>query len=131
MKRSVFFLIAAITAGLFGAMMFFVPDKAAEGFGLHATPETQILFRALGGMILASGCMNFLVRHHEDNITLKAVLLTNVITHLLSMIADMWGVADGVLEFSKAAPGQIAHLFVLICSMIYLVRMKGTANVSH
>ncbi|MEP7197407.1 MAG: hypothetical protein ABI851_12875 [Saprospiraceae bacterium] len=125
MKRSIFFLIAAIIAVLFGGMMFISPSKASEGFGMVSSADTNILFRALGAMILSTGIMNFLVRNHTDNLTLKAVLLTNVITHALSMTADLWAVSDGVLEISKAAPGQIAHLFVGFGSLIYMLKIKS------
>ncbi|HNP97670.1 MAG TPA: hypothetical protein PKK99_01370 [Bacteroidia bacterium] len=125
MKRSIFFLISALLAGLFGVMMLLTPSRAAEGFGMNSTPETAILFRALGAMILSTGLMNFLVRNHPDNVTLKAVLLTNIITHALSIVADMWAVSDGVLAFSKAAPGQLTHLFVAIGSLIYYLKIKA------
>lgn len=68
--------------------------------------------------------MNFLVRNHANNETLKMVLLTNVITHGLSMVADLWAVADGVLLLNSATPGQIVHLFILVGSLIYMMKMK-------
>ncbi|MBX7142172.1 MAG: hypothetical protein K1X63_13940 [Chitinophagales bacterium] len=127
MKRSIFFLIAAIIAGLFGGMMLLAPAKAAEGFGILSTPESTILFRALGAMIFSTGVMNFLVRNHPDNITLKMVLLTNLVTHTLSTVADLWAVSDGILEITKAAPGLVAHLLIGIGSLIYAMKIK-TSN---
>jgi len=124
MKRSTFFLIAAILGALFGVLMFFLPTKAAEGFGVGAVPETITMFRALGAFILALGLMNFLVRNHEDTVTLKAVLLTNIVSHALDMVAGLWGVADGVLTITKITPGILTHLFIGIGSFIYLMRIK-------
>ena len=125
MKRSTFLLITAIIALIFGGMMLLVPDKASEGFGLVATPESNLLFRSLGGLILGSGVLNFLVRAHEDSKTLQAVLIFNVVFHAISMANDFLGAYQGILRFDKIIPGQSVHLFIGIGSIIYLMRMKG------
>ena len=78
MKRSTFFLIAAIVATAFGALMLLVPRFAAQGFNLAASGETDTLFRALGATLLSLAVLNFLVRNHPASETLKAVLWTNV-----------------------------------------------------
>ena len=67
MKRSLFLIITAIIATLFGGMMLFMPVKAAEGFGMTSTLETALMFRSLGGLILCSGVLNFLVRNEGDS----------------------------------------------------------------
>ena len=127
MKRSLFLTIVAILGFIFGALLFLFPDKAGEGFGVALTPVSSLLFRTLGGMILGSALLNFMVRKHSDSPTLKAVLATNLIMHALVMAVDIGGVSSGVLQFSKIAVGQLNHLFVGIGSLIYLVRMKQTA----
>ena len=126
MKRSLFFLITAIIGVLFGVMLFLAPAKGADGFGVTASPEVVALFRALGAMILAMGIMNFLVRNHPASQTLKMVLLTNIISHGLTMIADIYGIASGTLQFSKLVVGQGTHLFIGIGSLIYLLKMEKT-----
>jgi hypothetical protein len=89
------------------------------------TPESTILFRSLGGLILASGVLNYLVRHQADSPTLKAVLIFNVVFHALSMANDFAGTAQGTLGMDKIIPGQIAHLFIGIGSAWYAMRMKS------
>ena len=127
MKRSLFFIITAIIGVLFGALLFLAPAKGADGFGVEASPIVVALFRALGAMILGMGIMNFLVRNHPASPTLKAVLLTNIFSHGLTMIADISGVIAGTLQFSKIAVGQGTHIFIGIGSLIYLLKMEKTS----
>lgn len=124
MKRSTFFLINAILSALFGSLLFFLPSKAAEVFKIIAPPEITALYRPEGAFILALGFMNFFVRNHDDNITLKIVLLTNAVAHALVTVATVLGLADGVITIDKLIPSLIVHLFVGIGSIIYAMRVK-------
>ena len=124
MKRSIFLLLTAIIAAIFGCMMLFVPDKAAEGFGLISNPVTTMFFHLLGGMILSAGILNFMVRNDKDSTTLKAILIFNIIFHVLGMGSDILATTSGVIEFSKIIPGYVVHIFVGVGSIIYLVKMK-------
>ncbi len=125
MKRSTFMLIVAILAFVFGAMMFFIPSLAAQSLGLAFTPYTSSLLRGMGGLIIGSGMINLLTRNSKDAATLKAVLLTNIITHIFGLFADAWGIFDGALTVAKMAPVEVTHLFSGIGSLIYLVRLRG------
>jgi hypothetical protein len=102
MKRSVFFLIAAVLFAAFGALMFFAPQVAAQAFALTASPGTDALFRILGATLLALGVMNFLVRNHPASETLKAVLWTDVATHGLVSTAVGFP-ASGAEQFQASA----------------------------
>ncbi len=124
MKRSNFLLVSAILSFTFGVMMFFVPALGAKLLNIAPTPGTTSVLRGLGGLIIGSGAINFLLRNQNDIATLKALLLANIITHLLGISADLWGVLDGALETSKIAPVEITHLFVGIGSLIYLLKLK-------
>ena len=124
MKRSRFFTLSALFGFLFGGLMFLAPAKAAESFGLVGTPETGILFRVLGSMLLSLGVLNIWVRKHPGSPTLKAVLGTNIFAHALAGIADLSAVGSGVLMFSKIAPGMVVHVFVIIGATIYIVKME-------
>ena len=130
MKRSIFLLICAILAFAFGSMMFFLPGLAAMALGLAALPETSSVLRGMGGLIIGSGIINFLLRNSNDNATLEAIFLTNIITHILGLSADIWGVVDGVLTTSRIAPVETTHLFVAIGSLIYLLSVRSRPGVA-
>ena len=75
MKRSIFLLITAIFAAIFGGMMFFLPGKMADGFGSAPTLFSTFLMREMGLIILCSGVLNFLVRNDRDSLALKAIFI--------------------------------------------------------
>jgi hypothetical protein len=127
MKRSVFMLIVAVLGFLFGLMLLLVPVKAGEGFGFAPSAQTDVLFRAMGGMIFSAGLLNLMVRSHPDSPTLAAVLWFNVATHGLSLIVDMMGVSAGTMELSRIAVSLITHVFVIIGSTMYLMLMRKSA----
>lgn len=128
MKRSTFLLIAAIITTLFGGMMLFLPIKAAESFGLTPNPESSLIFRWLGAIILSSAILNFLVRNHGDTDTLKAVFIFNIALHAITLIVDFVGIGEGILEVSKLVPGLVFHSFICIGSIVYLMRIKPSDN---
>jgi hypothetical protein len=69
--------------------------------------------------------MNLLVRNHPASDTLKAVLWTDVATHGLGTIADLWSVAAGSLAASSIAAGLVVHLFVGVGALVYIIRMEA------
>lgn len=128
MKRSIFLLISALGSFGFGAMMFFVPAFASHLLGLELTPAITSLLRGMGGLIIGTGAMNFSLRNIVHEETIKALLWTNIITHLFGLSADIWGILDGALTTSKIAPIEITHLFIGIGSLIYLLRLKNSST---
>lgn len=125
MKLSIFLLTTAMLSFAFGAMMFFVPNFAAGFLDIATTPQTISVLRGMGGLIIGSGAINFFLRNQNNSEILKGLLVTNIITHLLGLSADIWGILDGALTVSKMAPVEITHLFVGIGSLIYLLRLNA------
>lgn len=124
MKRSVFFIIIAIVGILFGGMLLYAPGMSAENFGWTPTPEISLLFRSMGGMILSLGILNYLVRNEPDSYTLKAVLIFNLMAHLIGLIVDINGVREGVLMFNNVAIGFAVHILISLGCIYYLTRIN-------
>jgi hypothetical protein len=123
MKRSSFLLISAILTLVFGALMFFIPDLATQSLDMIQSPATGSVLRGMGGLIIGSGTINLFLRDSENSDSLKALLLANVITHTLGLLANVWGIADGAITICKIAPFEI-NLFVGIGSFIYLLQLR-------
>jgi hypothetical protein len=105
-------------------MIFFIPMFAANLLGMDATPQTLSVLRGMGGLIIGSGAINYFLRNQDNSDILKGLLITNIITNLLGLSADIWGVTDGALTISKMAPVEMTHLFVGIGSLIYLIKLR-------
>lgn len=127
MKRSTFLLVTAILSFVFGGMMFLIPSFAARFLAITAAPQTVSVLRGLGGLIIGSGTINFLLRKQTNTAALKSLLLANIVTHVLGLSADVWGVLDGALTTTKVAPVEITHLFVGIGSLIYFLKLNAHA----
>lgn len=124
MNRSIFLLISAMIAMLFGGMMLLAPDQASETFGMSFNPEIGIVFRWLGVMIVSSGILNLLVRKDSSSGTLKAVLIFTATFHGLSLLIDFVGIGQGVLKIENLIPGLIVHSLVTLGSVFYILKMN-------
>lgn len=124
MKRSNFLLISALLSFVFGTMLFFIPQIGAKAFGMTFTPQIGALLRGMGGLIIGSAAINFLLRYIVEPAALKALFLTNIITHIFGIAADFWGLYDGALRLSNILPVQITHLFIGGGSLLYLLRLQ-------
>jgi hypothetical protein len=124
MKISLFLTISAIGSIAFGTVMFLMPALAFNGLGITVTPQTVSLLQGMGGLIIGLGALNFLGRHFTEVRMLNVVLLTNILTHTLGLLADIFGVLNGALQIGQMAPVELTHLFIGTGSLIYLVRLK-------
>ena len=126
MKLSFFLLVTAVLSFAFGAMMFFVPSFAADFLAMGTNIETLSALHGMGGLIIGSGLINFLLRNQNQVSVLKSLLITNIITHLLGIAADIWGVVDGALTMSRILPVELTHLFIGFGSLIYWLNLTKT-----
>ena len=125
MKRTTFFTIVALIACMFGIGMIAMPVMVAETFGLTSlSTVTDFLLRCMGSMLFSMGVVNFLVRKQGDSVALKAVLIMNIVYHLLSAGVDFSANMMEVLPIVKSLPAYAVHLFVGIGSYVYLRVIK-------
>ena len=104
--------------------MLFFPVFAATNFGIVSTPQISQMLRSVGGVDLCLGILSLLVYSEPDSRALKAILIVNLLSHLISIVVDGSASLMGVVAFSKIGPGLIAHLFIVIGALIYILKMK-------
>ena len=105
--------------------MLFFPAFAATNFGITATPEMTQMLRSVGGVDLCLGILSLLVYNEPDSKALKAILITNLLSHLISIVVDGSASFMGVVAFNKIAPGLVAHLFIVIGALVYVLKMRS------
>ena len=128
MKRPLFLLITAVASFAFGIMMFFAPGFAADFLSIATTPQTISVLRGLGGLIIGSAVINFHLRNQHDAQVMGSLLLADIVTHVLGLSADIWGVLDNALTLQSMIPVELTHLFVAAGSLIYLIRLGKDLN---
>ena len=85
----------------------------------------------MGGLIIGVGTINFLLRRQTDVQTMRDLLLTNIITHVFGIAADLLAIGDAALKISNIIPVQITHLFIGIGSAIYLLKIGQHNSVGN
>lgn len=128
MRRSIFLIITAVIALIFGGMMFFLPEVVIEGFESAPDPFSKFVIREVGLIILCSSVLNYLVRNNGDSMALKAIFIFNMLYHVTMIPIVLIGVSQGVFTFDKSIGGLAAHLFIGIGSLFYLMKIKSDPN---
>jgi hypothetical protein len=83
MKRHHFIIISALLAWLFGLTMILAPDKMLSNLALGTTPATNLVMQWVGIGLVSIGVINFFSRNDPGSKALKAVMIGNIILHLL------------------------------------------------
>lgn len=60
-------LICALLSFIFGALMFFIPGVAADFLAIPFSAATGSVLHGMGGLIIGTGTINFLLRNQENN----------------------------------------------------------------
>ncbi len=126
MKRTVFFLVVAGLSILMSGALLAAPDKLALENGLEATARILSLYRLTGGLVLSIGILNLLVSRQTDSPSLRAVLVCNVVNHVVNLVNDLvlMGQVNGTI--AQNLPFIVVHVFIAVGSLFFIRRMKAT-----
>jgi hypothetical protein len=125
MKLKLFLTLSAIICFLFGLPSLLFPFEATAQFGMTLQPESSLVVRSLGGMILSMGVLYFLVRHENESLLLKKILFYSAVAHILGLAVTLYGMAAVILPADKLIPNLAVHLFMGVGSILYWNRMKN------
>lgn len=90
MKRSLFLFISSCILMAIGIFYNLAPEKML-GSALYKVDVWTISFARTSGIFIACfGVLSFLVRNHQDTITLRAVLFVTALMMVLTAGFDIW-----------------------------------------
>jgi len=72
--------------------------------------------------------LNYLLRKQQNPEVVHILLLTNIVTHVLGIIAASMGVAEGTFTWVIIAPVIVVQLFIVIGSGVYLLGLKNQSR---
>lgn len=82
-------VIAGLLALLVGALMIFAPDGMVVAFNVgDASMAARAFARAFGSALIAVGVMNLIAARDRGSPALDAILVANLLLHLLSPLLD-------------------------------------------
>ena len=116
-----FLSIAGALAGLFGAMLLFVPAKFYEPTGMILTPMLATLAQAHGATLVGMGTVLWLARSATGQ-GLIAVLAGNLVVQILSLAVVVRTMTLGA--GAAVAPGIVIHVVLGALFLFFLLKAR-------
>lgn len=123
MKRSLFILISAVMAAIFGLSMLLAPDQMIKNMTTAADPSALHVLQWAGNMLLAIAVINFLSRNDEGSVALRAVMIGNIFMHTLAIGIDWYHYSIGFVNMQGVATGMVVHVLLIVGFGYYLSKM--------
>lgn len=129
MKLSVFMVIAAIVALLFGLAFVFVPEPLLSPYGISLSPGGLIVARLFGAALLGFAVLTWCARNAEESEARKAIILAlfigDSIGFIVALISQLSGAVNalgwstviiyfllalgfGYFQFAKKSEGEVS-----------------------
>jgi|SRR5687767_10490567 len=125
MSRQLFLLIAALIPIVFGFVMMFFPDvMLSNSLTSEAALPTRSVTQWVGFAVFSIGLITFLSRNDVGSVALKAVIIGNIVFHLLGLGFDIYHYMVGVMTLSGLVTGLIPHSLLTIGLIYYFIRLK-------
>jgi hypothetical protein len=124
MQRNRFFVLAALVPGVFGAVMLFAPGAMlGHGLALPVEASTRVTTQWAGYCVLALALINFLCRNDPGSPALRAVMIGNIVFHLLGIAIDAYDISIGAINISGLVGGLVPHSLLAAGFAYYLVKL--------
>ena len=119
MSRKLFLIVAGLLAVFFGLSMLVSPEQMLANMAKDA-PEARLVLQWMGVVLVSVGCINLLSRNDPGSAALRAVMLGNILLHVLGFGIDVYHHALGFVQTSGVIMGAIVH-GVLTAGFAYYV----------
>jgi len=124
MKQSIFLLIGAIIPLLFGLVMMIAPDyMLSNSLTREGDLLTSSVTQWVGFGTFTVGLITFLSRKDAGSMALKAVMIGNIVFHILGLCFDFYHYSIGVMKLSGLLTGLLPHTLLIIGFIYYLLRL--------
>jgi hypothetical protein len=120
MKRSHFLLLAGALACLFSIMMMLAPDQMLANVSTITNEGARNVTRWLGANLFAIGVINILARNDAGSEALRAIMIGNIVLHLVAMTFDTIDYTNGIVKGSGVVMGAIVHIGLSLGFLYYL-----------
>src|SRR3954469_19914869 len=125
MKRSTFLLISAIVAWIFGLVMMINPRGFTSGTIPVPTDQIDGIMRLLGTNLFAIGSINFLACKDGWSKSMRAILIGNILLHVLGLSFDFYNYSLGLFLMSGIMMGAVVHLLFIFGFSYYAFRSSA------
>jgi hypothetical protein len=126
MKRSKFLLWAALVALAVGSFALLAPTTLLATKGITSA-AANVWTQEVGVFLIATSVTAFLVRHHADSPTLKAILIGNVVVQIGLFVIEVWAFVAGTIPLLSGIIGNsIVHILLATGFGYYAIILRET-----
>ena len=125
--RKIFLIIAGILPIFFGLNMMFNPKVMLDMVAIPTDASMRMVLQWMACPLATLGVINFLSARDEGSTALRAVLLGNVVVHILGMGVDIYQRAIGQLNLQGVVFGAVIHLGLGGGAAYFLMRLSKRA----
>jgi hypothetical protein len=127
MKRNIFFIISAVLGLFFGLHMLIAPGKMLENMVMVNSSDMQHVLQWGGAMLVSIAVINFLSRNDQGSAALRAVMIGNIILHVVGFAVDAYDYSIGFIKMSGLISGAVVHAVLTIGFIYYLAKLPKAA----
>jgi hypothetical protein len=108
MSRKLFLTIAGVLACFFGLGMLAAPQQVLSNMARDAR-EAELVLQWMGVVLFSVGIVNLLSRDDPGSRALRAVMIGNIVLHLLGFGIDVYHHLLGFVQASGVMMGAVVH----------------------
>ena len=128
MRRNHFLIVATIVPGAFGLVMMVAPDlMLGNSLAIEAGASTRVVTQWVGFAVFSLALITFFSRNDPGSAALRAVMLGNIVFHVLGAGFDLYDYSAGFMKTSGAVSGVLPHVLLAIGFVYYLVKLPRQA----
>jgi hypothetical protein len=127
-KRSWFLLVAGVLACGFGIAMLLEPGQMLTNMTSATSTDAAYVLQWMGVALLSVGFINILSRNDPGSAALRAILVGNIVLHVLGFGEDFNQHRLGFVLQSGVVMGGVVHGLLTIGFVYYLVTMRGVST---
>ena len=128
MKRAHFLVLAGVVATFFGLSMIAAPDQLLKNMTTMPSESAERVLQWMGVTLLALGAINILSRNDAGSPALRAVLIGNIVLHVLGFGIDVWHHMVGFVNISGVITGGVVHLGLIAGFAFYLSKLPASTR---
>ena len=123
MTQSTFLIIAALIPTIFGLVMMIIPDKMLSNSLVQPPTKAVLSVTQWAGFgTFTVGIITFLSRNDTGSDSLTAIMIGNVVFHVLGLCFDVIHYRIRVMKLSGLVTGLIPHFLLIAGFMYYLIK---------
>ena len=125
MRRSTFFVLAAVLPGMFGTIMMVAPGlMLGNSLVVPVGPSSAVVTQWAGFGTFTLAVITFLSRNDPGSAALRAVMWGNIVFHVLGMAFDTYDFSTGFMGTSGLVTGLVPHTLLASGFAYYLAGLE-------